>query len=34
MYQHFGFKVVEEFTIPNTTDKLIAMLRQPKTAKK
>jgi ribosomal protein S18 acetylase RimI-like enzyme len=34
MYKHFGFKVVDEFTIPNTQDKLIAMLRQPKTEKK
>ena len=32
MYKHFGFKVVDEFTVPNTTDRLIAMLRQPKTA--
>jgi ribosomal protein S18 acetylase RimI-like enzyme len=32
MYQHFGFKVVDEFTVPNTTDKLVAMLREPKTS--
>ena len=30
IYQHFGFEVVDEFVVPNTTDKLIAMLRQPK----
>jgi len=30
IYQHFGFKVIDEFTIPNTNDKLVAMLRQPK----
>jgi ribosomal protein S18 acetylase RimI-like enzyme len=30
MYQHFGFEVVDEFIVPNTTDKLIAMLRQPR----
>jgi ribosomal protein S18 acetylase RimI-like enzyme len=32
MYQHFGFKVVDEFTVPNTTDTLVAMLREPKTS--
>ena len=30
MYQHFGFKVVDEFTVPNTQVTLIAMLREPK----
>ena len=30
MYQHFGFKVIDEFTVPNTTDKLVAMLREPR----
>jgi len=34
MYQHFGFKVLEEFTEPNTTDKMVAMLREPKGGKK
>jgi ribosomal protein S18 acetylase RimI-like enzyme len=29
MYEHFGFEVLEEFTIPNSKDKLIAMLRKP-----
>jgi len=30
MYQHFGFKVIDEFIVPNTTGKLVAMLREPK----
>lgn len=30
MYRHFGFEVVDEFVVPDTTDKLVAMLRQPK----
>jgi ribosomal protein S18 acetylase RimI-like enzyme len=30
MYKHFGFKVLEEFVVPNTTEKLVAMLREPK----
>ena len=30
MYQHFGFEVVDEFVVPDTNDKLVAMLRQPK----
>ena len=34
MYQHFGFKVIDEFNVPNTTDHLIVMLREPKTSKK
>ena len=34
MYQHFGFEVVDEFVVPGTKDKLIAMLRQPKTNKR
>ena len=29
MYQHFGFKVIDEFTVPNTPVKLVAMLREP-----
>jgi len=29
MYKHFGFKVIEEFTIPETREKLVAMLREP-----
>jgi len=29
MYQHFGFKVIDEFTVPNTKDTLVAMLREP-----
>jgi len=31
MYQHFGFEVVDEFVVPGTNDKLVAMLRKPKT---
>ncbi len=34
MYQHFGFEVVDEFVVPGTKVKLIAMLRQPKTNKR
>ena len=34
MYQRFGFKVIDEFTVPNTTEKLVAMLREPKIGKK
>ena len=30
MYKHFGFEVIDEFVVPNTNDRLIAMLRQPK----
>jgi ribosomal protein S18 acetylase RimI-like enzyme len=30
IYRHFGFDVIDEFTIPNTNVNLIAMLRQPK----
>jgi GNAT superfamily N-acetyltransferase len=30
MYKHFGFKVVDDFIVPKTTDKMVAMLRQPK----
>jgi ribosomal protein S18 acetylase RimI-like enzyme len=30
MYQHFGFRVVDEFTVPNTQVTLVAMLREPK----
>lgn len=28
MYQQFGFKALEEFTIPDTKDTLVAMLRE------
>ncbi|MFC1846523.1 GNAT family N-acetyltransferase [Chloroflexota bacterium] len=34
MYRHFGFEVIDEFVVPNTNDKLVAMLRQPKTVEK
>ena len=34
MYQHFGFEVVDEFIVPGTNDKLVAMLRKPKGGKK
>jgi ribosomal protein S18 acetylase RimI-like enzyme len=30
MYQHFGFKILDEFVVPNTTEKMVAMLREPK----
>jgi hypothetical protein len=30
MYQHFGFKVVDEYKVPNTQVHLVAMLREPK----
>ena len=30
IYQHFGFKVIDEFTVPNTKVIFIAMLREPK----
>ncbi|MFC1866424.1 hypothetical protein ACFLYB_06930 [Chloroflexota bacterium] len=30
MYQHFGFEVIDEFDVPNTTDYLVVMLRVPK----
>ncbi len=30
MYKHFGFVVIDEFDIPNTTDHLVVMLRVPK----
>ncbi|HEX79495.1 MAG TPA: GNAT family N-acetyltransferase [Dehalococcoidia bacterium] len=30
IYKHFGFRVVDEFEVPDTTDRLIAMLRRPK----
>ena len=29
IYEHFGFKVIEEFVIPETTVKFWAMLREP-----
>ena len=31
MYQHFGFEVVDEFVVPGTKDKLVAMIKKPKT---
>ncbi len=34
MYQHFGFEVIDEFIVPRTKDKLVAMLRKPKGGKK
>ena len=34
MYKRFGFKVIGEFTIPNTTFDLVAMLREPNIIKK
>jgi ribosomal protein S18 acetylase RimI-like enzyme len=34
LYQHFGFEVVDEFILPNTTDTLTAMIRKPKPNKK
>ena len=30
MYQHFGFEVIDEFIVPETKDKLVAMLRKPR----
>ena len=30
IYQHFGFRLVDELTIPDTQIKFWAMLRQPK----
>jgi len=30
MYKRYGFKVLEEFTVPDTKDTLVAMLREPK----
>ncbi len=30
MYQHFDFEVVDEFVVPGTKDKMVAMLRKPK----
>ena len=29
IYKHFGFKVINEYTIPGVKDKFIAMLRKP-----
>ncbi len=31
MYRRFGFEVTEEFVVPDTNDKLVAMIRKPKT---
>jgi len=31
IYQHFGFKVIDKFTVPNTQVSLVAMLRESKT---
>jgi ribosomal protein S18 acetylase RimI-like enzyme len=33
MYQHFGFKAIDKFVVPDSTETLVAMLRQPKTKK-
>ncbi|MFC1875552.1 GNAT family N-acetyltransferase [Chloroflexota bacterium] len=30
VYQHFGFRVIDEYIVPDTKDKMIAMLRRPK----
>ena len=30
IYRHFGFEVVDEFVVPGTKDKMVAMLRKPK----
>ena len=29
MYQHYGFEMIDNFVVPNTNDRLVAMLRQP-----
>jgi ribosomal protein S18 acetylase RimI-like enzyme len=29
IYRHFGFEVVQEFNLPYTNDKVVAMVRQP-----
>ena len=34
MYQRFGFEVVDEFVVPGTKDRLVAMLRKPKISNK
>jgi len=34
MYQRFGFKVLDEFVLPETKDKMVAMLRKPKAVNK
>lgn len=31
IYQRFGFEVVDEFAVPEIKDKMVAMLRKPKT---
>jgi len=31
IYQRFGFKVIDKFTVPNTQVILVAMMREPKT---
>ena len=30
IYEHFGFKVVDEFVVPNINEKVVAMIRRPK----
>jgi len=30
MYQHFDFKILDEFVVPDCQEKIIAMLREPK----
>ena len=32
IYKHFGFEVVDDFVVPGTKDKIVAMLRKPKVA--
>ena len=34
MYQHFGFETIDEFVVPGTKDKMVAMLREPKAINK
>ena len=34
MYKHFGFRVIDEYAVPNTEVELIAILREPKWDKK
>jgi len=29
IYKRFGFRVIEEFTVPGMTHKLVAMLKEP-----
>jgi len=34
LYQHFGFNAIDKFVVPDTTEKMVAMLREPKTQPK